>query len=130
MYFTGIRTQFLKSTGFKSYGFISHDDENETSTMTWLEANYRPSVKAWEVQECTRTSNTESQSDVSKHIKHGCVTLQDAVKHMHEFEAAHSDVEIFDIWPGERNLHLAEGIIKDREYSLRHKIMNIGLPKL
>jgi|TARA_R110002126_G_scaffold13118_1_gene55977 hypothetical protein len=131
MFFTGIRSKFIESTGFRSAGFISHDDANDTSTMNWLEASFRPDVKVWQVKSGARVSrNDGSLSDTNYTITHNALTLEDAVKTLQKFEASQADVECFDVWADERNLNQAEGILSDQKYSLRHKILNIGLPKL
>lgn len=129
MYFTGLRTHFLKSTGIRSCGFIAHDDAADTSTLSWLEAHYKPEAKYWTVEHCSRVSTSESLTDVVRKDVTGPRTFKDAVQAMLDFEHEQSQDTTLDIWPVDRNLADAVAIIKDQKYSLRHKIMNIGLPK-
>jgi|GEM_PF-4791739 len=131
MFFTGLRSKFLKSTGFRSMGYVTHDDQNGTSTMNWREATYRADIKAWQVKDASRISRDQGGlSEVVYKVAHSALTLKDAVKSLNDFEAIERDAENTEYWPVERNLPIAETILHDRKYSLRHKIMNIGLPKL
>jgi hypothetical protein len=131
MFFTGLRSKFIKATGFRTMGFISHDDAEGTSTMEWLEASYKPDSKAWAVKKASRVSTDQGElSGTAYRTINNALTLEDAVKTLQDFEATPREVECFDVWAAERNLNQAEGILKDQKYSLRHKIMNIGLPKL
>ncbi len=131
MFFTGLRSAFLKSTGFRSAGYITHDDAKGISTMNWLEASYNSDIKAWQIKDAARiSSDTGGLSEIFYKSAHSALTFKDAVKTLQDFEQQKRDPKNTSTWPFDRNLHDAESILKDQKYSLRHKIMNIGLPKL
>lgn len=134
MLFTGLRTQFLKSTGFRSAGFFTSEEaENKGAEpkIEWLEASYRKDVNAWQVTQHTKQSApTEEDLGESSMITANALTLSDAVKAINDFEESFSDPALYGRWEQDRTVQDAEAILNDQKYSLRHKIMNIGLPKL
>lgn len=128
MFFTGLREKFIKKTGVKSAGYISID--NESKQMHWYEAHYKADLGVWSVSAHSSKYQEKGWASQQSHETIGACTYKDALKALKTFEDSPKSFEFYDIWHGDRNLDEAERILKDQKYSLRHRIMNAGLPKL